>query len=91
MAILNGGRILSHQTPTNAVESLQGKIWRKIIERDQLESEEKKYQVISSSFNQDNTVNIRVQGDQKPGEDFELVEANLEDVYFTTLRSSVPA
>ncbi|MEL6559257.1 MAG: ABC transporter ATP-binding protein [Bacteroidota bacterium] len=91
MAILNGGRILSHQTPTNAVESLQGKMWRKIIERDQLETEEKKYQVISSSFNQDNTVNIRVHGDQKPGEDFELVEANLEDVYFTTLRSSVPA
>lgn len=91
MAILNGGRILSHQTPTAAVENLQGKMWRKIIERDQLENEEKMYQVISSSFNQDNTVNIRVCGDEKPGEDFELVEANLEDVYFTTLRSSVPA
>lgn len=85
MAILNGGRILSHQTPTEAVNSLRGKIWKKIIERDQLEEEEMKYSVISSNFNQDNTVNIRVFGDEIPGESFTNEEVNLEDVYFTML------
>ncbi|MEM9896225.1 MAG: ABC transporter ATP-binding protein [Bacteroidota bacterium] len=85
MAILNGGRILSHQTPKEAVEGLQGKIWRKIIERDQLEEEEKQYDVLSSNFNDDNTVNIRVKSEEQPGDGFERVDANLEDVYFTTL------
>jgi len=86
MSILNGGRILSHQTPVDAVNELQGKMWNKIISRDELESEEKKYTVISSNFNQDNTVNIRVHNNESPGEGFVSVEANLEDVYFTTLR-----
>ncbi|WP_462252006.1 ABC transporter ATP-binding protein [Ekhidna sp.] len=85
MAILNGGRILSHQTPKEAVKSLEGKIWKKVIERDELEAEEAKYNVISSNFNDDNTVNIRVMGDSNPGDGFNSVEANLEDVYFTTL------
>lgn len=87
MAILNGGRILNHLTPVAAVESLNGKMWKKIIDRQDLETEEKKYNVISSNFNQDNTVNIRVYAEGSPGEGFEQVNANLEDVYFTTLRS----
>lgn len=85
MAILNGGKILSHQTPGEAVKTLKGQIWNKIIERDELETEEGKYNVISSSFNEDNTVNIRVHNDTKPGDSFTREEANLEDVYFTTL------
>lgn len=85
MAILNGGKILSHQTPVEAVKTLKGQIWNKIIDREQLEAEEEKYHVISSSFNEDNTVNIRVHGDSKPGDEFTSEEANLEDVYFTTL------
>lgn len=85
MAILNGGKILSHQTPIEAVKTLEGQIWNKIIERDVLEEEEKKYKVISSNFNEDNTVNIRVQSSEKPGDDFTNERANLEDVYFTTL------
>lgn len=85
MAILNGGRILSHQTPKEAVKTLEGKIWKKVIERDDLEAEEAKYHVISSNFNDDNTVNIRVMSETNPGDGFNSVEANLEDVYFTTL------
>lgn len=85
MAILNGGKILSHMTPKENVKSLEGKIWRKVIEREQLEAEEAKFNVISSNFNDDNTVNIRVMADSNPGDGFVAVEANLEDVYFTTL------
>ncbi|MFY0688916.1 MAG: ABC transporter ATP-binding protein [Cyclobacteriaceae bacterium] len=90
MAILNGGRILSQLTPVEAVKTIQGKIWNKIIDREDLEAEEAKYNVISSNFNEDNTVNIRVHGDQNPGEGFVNVEANLEDVYFTTLLEDQP-
>lgn len=90
MAILNGGRILSHLTPKEAVKSLEGKMWKKVIERDDLEAEEAKYNVISSNFNDDNTVNIRVQSDSNPGDGFKSVDANLEDVYFTTLSQDQP-
>ncbi|WP_420577406.1 ABC transporter ATP-binding protein [Ekhidna sp.] len=85
MAILNGGKILSHQTPKEAVKSLAGKMWKKVIDREDLEAEEAKFNVISSSFNDDNTVNIRVMADANPGDGFQSVDANLEDVYFTTL------
>ncbi|MEM6641368.1 MAG: ABC transporter ATP-binding protein [Bacteroidota bacterium] len=87
MAILNGGKILSHKTPKEAVASLKGKIWRKVIQREDLETEEKEHKVISSNFNDDNTVNIRVMGDENPGDGFQSVDANLEDVYFTTLQT----
>ncbi|WP_425390485.1 ABC transporter ATP-binding protein [Ekhidna sp.] len=85
MAILNGGSILSHQTPKEAVKALAGKMWKKVIDREDLEAEEAKFNVISSSFNDDNTVNIRVMADANPGDGFQSVDANLEDVYFTTL------
>ncbi|MEQ8524902.1 ABC transporter ATP-binding protein [Gracilimonas sp.] len=86
MSIMNGGKILSHHTPKQAVAALEGQMWTKNIERDALEEHEAKFNVISSSFNQDNTLNIRVHGSQKPDESFEAKSPELEDVYFVTLR-----
>jgi ABC-type multidrug transport system ATPase subunit len=86
MSIMNGGRILSHHTPKDAVKTLGGKIWTKMIERDDLEANEATYNIISSNFNQDNTLNIRVLNDQKPDDTFEAKSPELEDVYFVTLR-----
>ncbi|MEX0719867.1 MAG: ABC transporter ATP-binding protein [Balneolaceae bacterium] len=86
MAIMNGGKILSHHTPEKAVQALEGEIWTKIIDRNELEENEAKYNIISSSFNQDNTLNIRVHGSEKPDESFTAKNPELEDVYFVTLR-----
>ncbi|MCP9290721.1 ABC transporter ATP-binding protein [Gracilimonas sediminicola] len=86
MSIMNGGRILSHHTPEQAVSALEGQMWTKNIERDALEEHEAKFNVISSSFNQDNTLNIRVHDNQKPDDSFEAKSPELEDVYFVTLR-----
>lgn len=85
MAIMNGGKILSHHTPKEAVKALEGQIWTKIIERDDLEKNEAAYNIISSSFNQDNTLNIHVHGSEKPDETFSAKAPELEDVYFVTL------
>ncbi len=70
MAILNGGRILKHTTPQEATKEIEGTIWTKIIDRDDLEDMKKIYNVLSSNYNQDNTLNIRVHADEKPAEDF---------------------
>jgi len=87
MAILNGGKILNQSTPKAATEALDGQIWIKVIERDALEQYEKDFNVISSNYNQDNTLNIRVFSAEKPDESFTKAAAQLEDVYFVALKS----
>jgi len=87
MAILNGGKILNQSTPKAATEALDGQIWTKVIERDALEQYEKEVNVISSNYNQDNTLNIRVFSVEKPDESFTKAAAQLEDVYFVALKS----
>lgn len=85
MAIMNGGKILSHHTPTDGVDKLKGQMWTKNIQRDDLEEHESKFNVISSNFNQDNSLNIRVHSEMQPDESFESSNPELEDVYFVTL------
>lgn len=86
MAILNGGRILKHTTPIEATDEIKGQIWTKVIERDELEAMEASYNVLSSNYNQDNTLNIRVHSLEKPHIDFNEAAPQLDDVYFIALK-----
>lgn len=88
MAILNGGKILSQSTPKEMVSSLAGKIWKTTSTRDSIDAMQEQYNVISSSFNDTNDLDVRVYSDVSPGDDFETVQATLEDVYFTTLNQN---
>ena len=87
VAILNGGKILTQNTPKAATEALEGQIWTKIIEREELEKYEKEVNVISSNYNQDNTLNIRVHSTEKPNDSFSKTTPQLEDVYFVALKN----
>ncbi len=86
MAILNGGRIIKLTTPIEATEAIKGQIWTKIVERDDLEAMEATYNILSSNYNQDNTLNIRVYGLGQPASDFKQTEPQLDDVYFIALK-----
>lgn len=86
MAILNGGQILKHTTPSKATEEIKGQIWTKIIERDELETMEATYKVLSSNYNQDNSLNIRVHAMEQPASDFKEAIPQLDDVYFIALK-----
>tara|TARA_B100000809_G_C15099604_1_gene516368 strand:- start:653 stop:1540 length:888 start_codon:yes stop_codon:yes gene_type:complete len=90
MAILNGGRILKQTTPSNARKEIMGKIWTKIVERDDLEQNEASYNVLSSNYNEDNTLNIRVFAEEQPDTDFITSEPQLDDVYFIALKQDEP-
>ncbi|WP_435262090.1 ABC transporter ATP-binding protein [Tenacibaculum sp. nBUS_03] len=90
MAILNGGRILKQTTPVESTKEIEGKIWTKIINRDDLEKHEATFNILSSNYNQDNTLNIRVFADDKPSEDFVSVSPQLDDVYFIALKEDEP-
>ena len=91
MAILNGGKILKHTTPLEATKVIEGQIWTKIIERDDLETMETSHNVLSSNYNQDNTLNIRVHALEKPADDFKEVAPQLDDVYFIALKQDEPS
>jgi ABC-type multidrug transport system ATPase subunit len=84
MAIINKGEILLEAEPLAAVAGLQGRLWRRIIERDELPRYEAAHQVVSSKLFSGRTV-IRVLADADPADGFAPAEANLEDVYFVTM------
>jgi len=87
MAILNRGKLLYHSEPEMAINSLEGKIYSMDIERSDLDEFESKYKVLSSSFNRDNTIKIRVLSDHSLGGEFRVTNPSLEDVYFTALQN----
>ncbi|MBC5837372.1 ABC transporter ATP-binding protein [Flavobacterium muglaense] len=87
IAILNGGKILTQGTPQSTTDALNGQIWTKVIEREGLEQYETDFNVISSNYNQDNSLNIRVYSKEQPNESFVAVAPQLEDVYFVALKN----
>jgi ABC-type multidrug transport system ATPase subunit len=84
MAIINRGRILLEAEPLRSVAALQGRIWRRVIARDELPRVEQEHAVISTRLLAGRTV-VHVYGETLPGAGFEPVEADLEDVYFCTM------
>ena len=88
MAIMNNGRILKQIKPEDSTKELKGKIWTKIVEKADIESLNNKLNILSTSFNPDNSMNIRVHSEICQDKGFKKVDPNLEDVYFTTLKSN---
>lgn len=83
MAIMNQGKVLLQDNPEELIQSLQGKIWKKQIQKDELMSYKNEYQVISSQFTA-GKMNIHLLSDYQPS-GFQEVNPTLEDVYFATL------
>jgi len=84
MAIINKGQILLEAEPLSVMSEVKGRIWRRIIEKSALAQVERDQQVISTKLLAGKTV-VHVYGDERPGSDFEPVEPDLEDVYFSTM------
>jgi len=83
-AIIAGGRIISRGSPQTLVEEVRGRVWKKIIAKDELEAHRARYEVIATRLTGGRTV-IHVLADANPGDGFEAIEGDLEDVYFATL------
>tara|TARA_Y100000992_G_C21234111_1_gene477052 strand:- start:182 stop:1057 length:876 start_codon:yes stop_codon:yes gene_type:complete len=88
MAIMNNGIILKQIKPTDSTKELKGKIWTKIVQKNQLQELNKKLNILSTSFNPDNSINIRIYSESKTVKGFKKVDPNLEDVYFLTLKEN---
>jgi ABC-2 type transport system ATP-binding protein len=86
MAVLAEGRLQLEGAPLDLIASTKGRVWKKIIDRDDLADHQAKYQVISTRLFAGRT-SIHVLADAQPT-GFEAVAGGLEDVYFTTLANS---
>jgi len=90
MAILAGGRIQLDGAPLELIASLKNRIWKKTIERGEIEAYKTKYTLISQRLFAGKTV-IHIVADADPGDGFELVPGSLEDLYFMTIHTPAKA
>lgn len=84
MAIINKGKVLVQGNPLQIMENLQGLLYEKMIQKNELEHYKNEYQVISDRLYLGNQI-VHVLSDKHPGSGFKLIEANLEDVYMSQI------
>mgnify|MGYP005812722203 CR=1 FL=1 len=84
MAVLVDGEILLQGKPSDLIDSLKGKVWKKNISPEQEQLFRDNFKVISIRLSAGQRC-IHVLSEQQPEADFELVEPDLEDVYFSVL------
>ena len=84
MAIIDRGEILLEAEPVRAIDALRGRIWRRTVSRSELPALETELPVISTRLLAGRTI-VHVYAEASPGADFEPVEPELEDVYFSVM------
>ena len=87
MAIMNEGEIVYKGSPQKAIDDLQGKVFYKIVDRESLQQYANDYSIISNKMVGGKPL-IHVYSDSDPGNGFEQVNPNLEDVFFSQINTS---
>lgn len=88
MAIINRGQILLETEPRQAVAGIHGRIWRRVIAKDELPAMQRDHAVISTTLLGGRTV-VHVYDTSSPGPGFEPTEPDLTDVYFSTMAGHI--
>jgi ABC-2 type transport system ATP-binding protein len=88
MAIIDRGRILLEAEPLQAMASIRGRIWRRVVARDELPAVQREHRVISTTLLGGRTV-VHVFDEALPGPGFEATEPDLTDVYFSTMAGHI--
>jgi ABC-type multidrug transport system ATPase subunit len=90
-AVIRQGRVLLAEEPREAVRSLAGQIWQRVIEREEVAGlTQQGVPVISTRLHAGRTV-VRAYAPSSPAAGFEAVEPDLEDVYFSAVAGLLPA
>jgi ABC-2 type transport system ATP-binding protein len=84
MAIIDDGEIVLEAEPLRAIEELRGRIWRRTVGKSELPAVERAHKVIATKMLGGQTF-VHVHSDGSPGPEFESVEPDLKDVYFTAM------
>jgi ABC-type multidrug transport system ATPase subunit len=84
MAIIHEGRVLFAGAPEDAVGNLGGRIWQKFVQKTELKELDSRVRVISTKLIAGRPL-IHVYSADPPGDGFEPVHADLEDVFFSRI------
>jgi ABC-2 type transport system ATP-binding protein len=87
MAVLAGGKIQLEGAPVELMHRLDGRVWRRTIDKSDLKSFQDRYTVISTRLFAGRTM-IHILSDTAPGNDFEPASNGLEDVYLAAVSAS---
>ena len=87
MAVLSGGKIQLEGAPTELMHDLDGRVWRRMIDKSELAEFQTRYNVLSSRLLGGRT-QIHVLSDNHPGDGFEAAPNSLEDVYLAAVGAS---
>ncbi|MBZ9633299.1 ABC transporter ATP-binding protein [Clostridium sp. FP1] len=79
--IMKDGALIGKATPSEFIKQLRGKVWSRAITEDGLYELDSKYKIVNTYRDEDSIV-VRVVGDEKPLECAKVLEPNLEDVFF---------
>lgn len=86
MAIINQGEVLLSGQPLEIIKNVEGKIWEKVIEKDELKTYQENYNIISSRLYLGKII-VHAHSDVNPNS-FEAVSPTLEDVYFSSIKNT---
>ena len=84
MAIIDQGEILLEAEPLAATAALHGRVWKRTVSRLELPEIERAHHLICTKLQAGRTL-VHVYAETPPGPEFEPVEADLEDVYFSVM------
>lgn len=84
MAVFNEGTVVVQGHPQELSNSLNEKIFRKRIEKNEIEKYQAEYTVLSTYLRSGN-MNVNIYSEVHPGDGFEVVSNNLEDFYFYSI------
>ena len=84
MAIINKGQVLLTGEPLEAIRSLEGRVWKKVVDKIELPDVQSRLTVLSTRLVGGRPV-VHVLSDAQPEAGFEPIAAGLEDVYFGQL------
>lgn len=85
MAIINQGKLLLFGNPEQLITTVNGTVWKKQIDKNQLTEYQSRYHIISTQL-QSNRLSVKIVTHENPLNGFQPIEADLEDVYFITLQ-----
>ncbi len=86
VAILVNGRIVSASTPAALVAEVEGRVWTRTVEPDELPGLREQFVLLETRLRAGRTV-IHVLADAAPDPRFQPVHAGLAEVYFATLET----
>jgi len=84
MAIINEGCLLYAGSPQVAEDKLAGRVWQKSLSKQELPEHQQQFRVISTKLVAGRPL-IHIISDTPPGQGFEKVTPDLEDVFFAEI------